>query len=43
MIDLKVRDPEQFKLVSVGDQVEATFTEAAALSVEPAPKPAAKK
>jgi hypothetical protein len=42
-IDLKVRDPEQFKLVSVGDQVEATFTEAAALSVEPAPKPAAKK
>jgi hypothetical protein len=43
MIDLKVRDPEQFKLVSVGDQVEATFTEASALSVEPAPKPAAKK
>jgi hypothetical protein len=43
MVDLKVRDPEQFKLISVGDQVEATFTEAAALSVEPAPKPAAKK
>lgn len=42
-VDLKVRDPEQFKLVSVGDQVEATFTEAAAISVEPAPKPAAKK
>jgi hypothetical protein len=35
-VDLKVRDPAQFKLVKVGDQVEATFTEALALSVEPA-------
>lgn len=43
MVDLKVRDPNQFKLIKVGDQVEATFTEAVALSVEPAPKPAAKK
>ena len=42
-VDLKLRDPEQFKLVKVGDQVEATFTEAAAISVEPAPKPAVKK
>ena len=42
-VDLRVRDPEQFKLVKVGDQVEATYTEAAAVSVEPAPKPAAKK
>jgi Cu/Ag efflux protein CusF len=42
-VDLKVKDPEQFKLIKVGDQVEATFTEAVALSVEPAPKPAAKK
>lgn len=42
-VDLKVRDPEQFKLVKVGDQVQATYTEAAAISVEPAPKPAAKK
>ena len=33
--ELKVRDPEQFKLVKVGDQVEATYTEAVALSVEP--------
>jgi hypothetical protein len=40
-VDLKVRDPNQFKLIKVGDQVEATFTEAVALSVEPAPKPAA--
>jgi len=39
-VDLKVRDPNQFKLIKVGDQVEATFTEAVALSVEPAPKPA---
>jgi len=40
-VDLKVRDPEQFKLIKVGDQVEATFTEAVAIAVEPAPKPAA--
>ena len=44
-IDLKVPDAKQFKLVKVGDQVEATFTEAVALSVEPAApaKPAAPK
>jgi len=39
-VDLHVADPEQFKLVKVGDQVEATYTEAVALSVETA---AAKK
>ncbi|HEX6138285.1 MAG TPA: hypothetical protein VF059_11550 [Casimicrobiaceae bacterium] len=33
-VDLKVRDPEQFKLVAKGDQVEATYTEALALHVE---------
>jgi len=43
IVDLKVRDPKQFKLVKVGDQVEATYTEAAAISVEPAKKPAAAK
>ena len=42
-VELKVRDPEQFKLIKVGDQVEATYTEAAAISIEPAPKPAAAK
>jgi hypothetical protein len=44
-IDLKVPDPKQFKLVKVGDQIEATFTEAVALSVEAAvpAKPAAPK
>jgi Cu/Ag efflux protein CusF len=37
-VDLKVKDPKQLKLVKVGDQVEATYTEAIAVSVEPAPK-----
>jgi hypothetical protein len=41
---LPVENPDQFKVVKKGDQVEATYTEALALSVEPAPKaPAAKK
>lgn len=35
-VDLQVRNPEQFKLVKVGDQVEATFTDAVAISLEPA-------
>jgi Cu/Ag efflux protein CusF len=34
-LDIKVRDPEQFKRVQKGDQVEATYTEALALKVEP--------
>ena len=38
VVDLLVHDPKQFALVSVGDQVEATYIEAAAISVEPAPK-----
>jgi len=37
-VELKLRDPEQIKLVKVGDQVEATYQEAMAVSVEPAPK-----
>jgi Cu/Ag efflux protein CusF len=37
-VDLKVRDPSQLKLIKVGDQIEATFTEAIAIAVEPAPK-----
>ena len=36
VVDLKVRDPEQFKLVKVGDQVQAVYTEALALALEPA-------
>jgi hypothetical protein len=42
-VTLAVRNPEQFKVVKKGDQVEVTYTEALALSVEPAPKPAAAK
>ena len=36
MVDLKVNDPAQFNLVSVGDKVEATYTEALAVLVEAA-------
>jgi len=42
-VDLKVRDPEQFKLIAVGDQIEATYTEALAVAVTPAEKAAPKK
>lgn len=35
-LEMKVRDPEQFKLIAVGDQIQATYTEAFALSVTPA-------
>jgi len=37
VVDLTVRDPEQFKRIAVGDQVEASYTEAAAVSITPAP------
>jgi Cu/Ag efflux protein CusF len=40
-VDLRVNDPEQLKLIKVGDQIEAVYAQALALSVEPAP--AAKK
>jgi hypothetical protein len=36
VVELHVVDPEQLKLIKVGDQIEATYTEALALSVEPA-------
>ena len=35
-VDLRIPDPEQFKRVAKGDQVEATFTQAVAIAVEPA-------
>lgn len=35
-VNLKVRDPEQFKLIAKGDQLEATYTEAVAVDVSPA-------
>ena len=37
-VNLRIPDPEQFKRVAKGDQVEATYTQAVALAVEPAKK-----
>jgi Cu/Ag efflux protein CusF len=37
-VELPVRDPEQLKLIAKGDQVEATFTQALAIVVEPVKK-----
>jgi hypothetical protein len=42
LVDLAVPDPGQLKLVKKGDQVEAVYTEAVAITVEPAAKPAKK-
>jgi hypothetical protein len=36
VVDLHVQNPDHFKVVKKGDQVLVTYTEAAALSVEPA-------
>jgi len=36
VVDLQVRNPDHFKVVKKGDEVEVTYTEALALSVEPA-------
>ena len=37
-ISLTVADPEQFKRIAKGDQVEATYTQAFAIAVEPSAK-----
>ena len=37
-VEMRVQDPKQLKLIKVGDQVQAVYTEAMALSVEPAAK-----
>jgi hypothetical protein len=37
-VTLRVPDPKQFKLIAVGDQMQITYTEALAVSVEPAAK-----
>jgi Cu/Ag efflux protein CusF len=34
-VDLYIEDPKQLKLIKVGDQVEAVYTQAVALTVEP--------
>jgi hypothetical protein len=36
VVDLHVKNPDHFKVVNKGDQVLVTYTEAMALSVEPA-------
>ena len=41
-VDLNVKDPEQLKLIQKGDKVQATYTVALAVSVEPAAAPAKK-
>lgn len=38
IVDLAVKNPEHFKVVKVGDQVEVEYTEAVGISVEPAAK-----
>jgi hypothetical protein len=38
VVDLHVADPEQFKRIAKGDQVEATYAQALAIVVEPAKK-----
>ena len=43
VVKLDVQNPDQFKVVKVGDEVQVTYTEAAAVSVEPGKKPAAAK
>jgi hypothetical protein len=42
VVTLDVQNPDHFKVVKKGDQVQVTYTEALAMSVEPAPKPAPK-
>ena len=38
VVDLKVQNPDHFKVVKVGDKVEAVYTEALAIAVTPASK-----
>jgi hypothetical protein len=42
-VTIHVDNPMHFNVVKPGDQIAVTYTEALALSLEPAPKPAAKK
>jgi len=43
VVDLNIRDPEQLKLIKKGDQIEATYTEALAVSLKPTEKKAPAK
>jgi len=42
IVELGVQNPDQFKVVKKGDQVDVRYTKAIALSVEPAAEPAKK-
>jgi Cu/Ag efflux protein CusF len=43
VVDLKVQDPAQLTRVKQGDQVQAVYTEAMAIAVEPSAPPPARK
>ncbi len=43
IVDLDVKNPEHFKVVKVGDQVEANYIESVAISVQPMAKKTAGK
>ncbi len=43
VVDLEVKNPDHFKVVKKGDQIEAEYVEAVAISVQPAAKAAAPK
>ncbi len=43
VVELKVTNPDQFKVVKKGDQVEAVYTEAVAIAVTPGAKAEGKK
>jgi hypothetical protein len=43
VVTLDVQNPDQFKVVKMGDEVLVTYTEAVAVSIEPAAKKAAAK
>jgi Cu/Ag efflux protein CusF len=43
VVTLDVQNPDQFKVVKVGDEVQVVYTEAVAISVEPGAKKADKK
>jgi Cu/Ag efflux protein CusF len=43
IVELDVKNPDHFKVVKKGDQVEFDYVEAIAVSVQPAPKKDAKK
>lgn len=42
IVELEVRNPEHFKVVKKGDQIEANYVEAVAVALEPAKKDAKK-